>query len=269
MNKSILSLTILSSLSFNAFSQDNSVPKFNQDFKVSAVIEPGCFLTAENINFGVLQMPIQDQSTQSNINIRCSKAANLELSIDYSNSSNSGTSSSYEVIGTLNHTRDFSYTNYKIYVDGQPLSNNVRDFMCSAFRPNDGRNYIGGGREYVDSKELANILQSSLGYQSNLGLCSLGSNSNMSFNTSFLDNFFGTSGSGVLVGLSSNEQIKYFLEKPTDNSKIWNSNNKYQLVGTGDNQVIPMKANIKRADNPTYRMTPDTYQSTLTVVLTY
>ena len=44
----------------SAFAQGVSFPNANQDFKVSAVVDSGCFLTAENINFGVLMMPLID-----------------------------------------------------------------------------------------------------------------------------------------------------------------------------------------------------------------
>ena len=76
-------------------------------------------------------------------------------------------------------------------------------------------------------------------------------------------------GSGVLKGISSGEQIKFFIEKPTEANQIWSKNNSYSIASTGETQTIPMKANIKRADNATHRLTPDTYQSTLTVVLNY
>lgn len=73
MKRSILSLAVFSSLSMSAFAQNTSTPKFNSDIEVKAVVDAGCFLTAENINFGVLQMPLQDQSASSNIQIKCSK----------------------------------------------------------------------------------------------------------------------------------------------------------------------------------------------------
>lgn len=57
------------------FSQENS------SIDVSAKVEPGCFLDAEDINFGVLQMPLIDSAAQSNIKIKCSKDTNLMFHI--------------------------------------------------------------------------------------------------------------------------------------------------------------------------------------------
>ena len=89
MKTNILILAVLSSLSTGTFAQSSS-PQSNSDIEVTAVVEAGCYLTADNINFGILQIPINDQSASSQMRIHCSKNAILDISLTYGDSSSSG-----------------------------------------------------------------------------------------------------------------------------------------------------------------------------------
>lgn len=72
MKKRILSLAILDSLSVGAYAQGNTI--FSRiKHKVTAVVDSGCDLTVENINYSILTMPLSDNTAQENMNIKCSK----------------------------------------------------------------------------------------------------------------------------------------------------------------------------------------------------
>jgi hypothetical protein len=45
---------------------------------------------------------------------------------------------------------------------------------------------------------------------------------------------------------------------------IWNS-----FITTGNEQLIPFKANINKLNNPTHRLAPYTYEEISTITVTY
>ena len=250
MKKNILALAVLSSLSTGAFAQD---PR-NNDIKVTADIHAGCDLTADNINFGVLMMPLSDSTAQANMNVKCSKGANLQLAIAYNSQGQVSSGGNYTVQYA---NSDSYYEQVKVYKDGNGISKSSADITCQSSEPN---------KVYIYTTEFQTLLNASSTMrwiQDEWGICS-GSRANY-------DNIITAIGGisrGALSGLSSSETINYFLTVPNTNS-AWGGNTQYELLATGIEQTIPMKANIKRSDNATHRLTPDTYQSTLTVVLTY
>ncbi len=235
------------------FSQENS------SIDVSAKVEPGCFLDAEDINFGVLQMPLIDSAAQSNIKIKCSKDTNLMFHIEYGAGDSNYT---YQVarnnILSPSLGGGLPFESIKIMNNGIQLSSISWDMECWAAYP---------GKVYFNTYEAAELFgytgQIQMYIDDNQGLCT----NSGSFVDSSLNSL--NSGSGILSGLVSNEKIAYAIQSPTDSSKIWNRTNKYSLVSDGQEQVVQMKAKINKSENPTHRMTPDTYQSTVTVVLNY
>lgn len=251
MNKKILTLAILGSLSTGSFAQD---PR-NSDIKVTAKIDPGCFIEAENINFGVLMMPLTDNRAQSNITVKCSKDTQMSLSILYGNVSNSsGTNSRY----TINQV---SSVLSKIYLDGQPISKSNDDIYCASWMGSGSS--VGHGGVAFSNEALPLFENAKSGWQNDLwGICSPNGVNNSYVIKSQIE-------IGALKGLVNNEVIKYSLELPNQSSTIWDSNNKYYVKASGEQQTIPMKANIKKTENPTHRLSPDNYQDTLTVVLNY
>lgn len=255
MKINIITASILSTLSLSVSAQDTSTPKFNSDLEVKAVIDAGCFLTAENINFGVLQMPLSDQSSSSNIKIHCSKNTNLKISITYGDHISSNNQSTYSV-------ENISNSVVNIY------ENNVYLGRISCMGDNSFVIYNSAG-DY-GNPQLANIL--GLAPEAHTGGIYHGTcYSKGTFNLENFNNRISSMVStfGKLTGLSSNENIIYSLSNPNNSSNSWSALNTYNIIADGLEQIVPMKANIKRSDNGTHRMTPDTYQSTLTVVLTY
>lgn len=245
MKNKFLTLAILSSISTGLFAQD---PR-NSDIKITAKIDAGCYLTAENINFGVLQMPLSDSISQSNMKIHCSKNANLDISLLYGESTSTGGTYTVQIHKPGDNT-------WHIFENGTQ----VGSIACSKAES--------GANVYYHTDAVRDLVGSSNPISQWVpdtdNLCTLSEYSELK-----IDRITSLGSSGILSGLVSGEKIQYFIEKPSSNSQIWSKNNSYKIIASGDEQNIIMKANIKRLDNPTYRMTPDTYQSTLTVVLSY
>lgn len=242
MKNKIITLTILSSLSLSVCAQNSNT----SNIEVSADVNAGCNLTAGDINFGILMMPLTNQSSQSNLNIKCSNNAAYEISIAFGQSSSSG--------GDITILPQYKKSVY--LGDRVVLSDNIM-YECRKTELNKVHFWGAAdanklGINWIDNWNIDTV-----------GLC----NSDGTANTVTLGNL-GYGSSGFLTGISSGENIIYSLEHPT-NSNPWTGANKYESVGNGEEQVVAMKANIKSADNPKHRMTPDIYQSTLTVSLIY
>ena len=225
---------------------------------VSANVDPGCFLSAENINFGVLNTPITNQSAQGNMKVHCSKDAILNIDIQYGGKYGGVGAGAYTGVTKLNyHGNDVFSQDVKIYLNNEPISNNSYDFNCRTNFP---------GKIHIYS-EAAKIMYGSntMFWQNDPNnLCDSGS-----MNMTTLNNW-GAFDYAMLSGAANGEEIRYNLEMPNDSSKVWSKGlNTYNIVATGVEENILMKANIKSINNPTYRMTPDSYSDTLTAIITY
>ena len=247
-------------LSINALAQESSTPKFNKDIEITATVEPGCFLEADDLSFGVLMTPITDQSTQGNIKIHCSKGANVNIQVSYDNQLSGGTSN-YTYVDNR-QTDQHEGFNIFIFKDG------VRIGGIKCHKDGSFNHLTVNGLISKPSQEMVDLY----GFNPNTtsgrfedNVCLKGARLN---ETTFNEKANIYAQYGELIGVSKGEKIIFTLSNPKDNT-VWTLNNNYETLSTGISQTIPMKANIKRSDNPTYRMTPDNYQSTLTVVLNY
>lgn len=251
MNKKITSLILLPIISLGA--QAQVVSEKNENIEIKAVINPGCFLNADDINFGILSMPITNQSASSNMRVLCSKNTDLSIEIVYG-ASTSGGQTSGTFTAVLKNSNAANH--YKINKDGVAYTKWNTDVSCS---PTLGMQ--------VYSQEIANLYNVTYvagAWQPDVANICSGKN----INTSTLASL-GIPSQGKLTGLSNGEQIAFSIEVPNNSTQVWNSTNKYPIITTGIEQSIPMKANIKSSENPTHRMSPDIYQSILTVVVTY
>lgn len=255
--KKITAITIaIIFASTTSFAQD---PR-NSDIKVNAKVDAGCFLDAENINFGVLQMPLQDQTASANMRLHCSKGSPLSISIRYGNLSTSGNLLTGITFADWVNTNGKEHDWQKVYKDGKAISSQSFDLYCHQAKPNEI------GINSVEMAKFINLNKTEAGttwIQDTAGVCTSGSKINKTQAIVFMSGIVDV---GSLKGMGGYEQINFYLEKPQTTNK-WSSD--YLITSTGVEQVVPMKASIKRADNVTHRMTPDTYQSVLTVVLTY
>jgi spore coat protein U-like protein len=237
-------LFMLPILQVNSFAQ---TPQMNSDIQINAKIEAGCFLTADNINFGILSMPITNTTAISAMNVKCSTGAPLSIDIYHGNvGESSNITSSRYTTGSHGATHDI----YK---------NNVQIAFIAC--------YDNGTIEFhkYTAGSLGNINpQLNQPFSDQYSICS-GRNVNQD-----TLNSYGTPQNGSLKGLSNGETIKYNILVPNDNSKIWlNGINTYKTTGTGTDLSIPLKAEIKSSNNPIHRLSPDMYQDTLTVQLNY
>lgn len=225
----------------------------NNDIKVQAVIESGCYLTANNINFGTLIMPLSNQAASSNMNIKCSKNAPYDIQIGYGTNVSINTSNG-------NYTSQINFDNgraqaMKIYQNGAPISTSTYDLECNH-------------NLYINQVHFHNLVTAQLFGYTNIGwqpsddLCiNRGAKINANW-TSFING----GQIGALVGLSNGEKIAFEILNP--NNQNW-ADNKHSAIGSGEDQTITMKAQINKDSSPTHRLSADNYQSSVTVQLSY
>ena len=217
------------------------------DLEVKAIVDAGCFLTANDINFGTLQMPLSNQNSSSDMKIKCSNNASYNIQINY------GANAQAISIYTFEYTVSFGNTNSgKLYKDGVPISTSKFDVTCSL---------SSNGANFATAEAAALFNVSKLGsYVPVNGLCH-----GRIIQQKALDQLSGNS-IGFLSGLSSGEKIAFEILNP--NNQNW-AYNKYSAIANGTEQNIPLKAQIKKENSPTHRLSADTYQSNVTVQLTY
>lgn len=245
MKRNIL-FSVLSLFSVASFAQSSN-PQSNSDLEVTAVVEAGCDLSAENINFGVLMMPLSDQSAQSKLAVKCSKNAPYNIGVAFSDTDISG-SSEIRIVP--------QYNGYHYIGDRVVLSNTY--FECNSS--------MNGQVHFWTQEDMASLGLTWTGINWNPDTLSLCNNDGTVNQTTLSSLGYGSA--GILKGMSAGEQIVYTISHPTDGT-TWNLSNTFSSNGNGDIQNIVLKANIAKNGNPTHRMTPDTYQSTLTVKLIY
>lgn len=248
-----ISMSILLALGANVQAQNTD------EIKVSADIQAGCNLNAENINFGVLQMPITNQSAQSYINIQCSNNTSLSLSISYGSSSNIQSGDSYTVVKVSGTDR---YQDAKVYKNGVAISNQYYDYYCNNTFNNDTNNGVA-----FYSTEILSLLNTNkqLGFKviDEWNLCQ----NSGEINYSGITNIGGIT-TGKLIGIKSGDVIEYLLKKPNSNDN-WTTSKPYSFISNANEQKILMQAHIDSSNNKSYRMTADNYSGVMNVILTY
>lgn len=79
---------------------------------------------------------------------------------------------------------------------------------------------------------------------------------------------YNTGGYGSMKGASKGDSISYKIKNPSDNSKDWNTTNKYNGIGIGAIQNIPVVAEIIPSQTTAFPA-PDMYTDTVTAYLNF
>ncbi len=200
MKKTIIKIITMPLLGL--FLGANAQATNNETIVINAIVDAGCFLTANNINFGSLQMPLINQSASSEMSVKCSNNAPYQIKIGYGDTV-TGSSDTYTYTVNSGLASIYTYQQIKLYKDNVPISTETLDIECSGVNPNS---------VYFYTIQAAQIYgYNSTGcYNDNQNICT----SNNTFNTSSLANLGGSIGS--LTGLSNGEQIAFEILNPSN-----------------------------------------------------
>lgn len=260
----MLAITLISS---SAFAQNT-----NKDFKTTAKIEKFCKIEAEDINFGVVSLPLSSQGTSSYMQVLCSKSTAYSINLSYGGDYGKG-GENYAVFTTKqtysSAVNGIRSSEYKLYKNGVPVSgtSTVDDFIC------DGRG--GSLGLYITSKPAATLFGLSTGWQRDTkGICATDSKGNASgyVNTSYITSLGGlpSYAYGVMNGAMKGDKLAYKITVPGDASKVWNQGqNTYANVGNGELQQFEMNAQIVPDKSSSKYVAQDSYLDTVVATLTY
>lgn len=239
------------------FSQETS------SIDVSAKVDAGCFLEANNINFGTVFAPLSAQAVSSNINVLCSKNANVKIDLIYGGANGvapvQGVVVGSDVYTLHSHrsgdiilakngvqmTGDGSY-NIRCSSSGVFFDKKIEPFLQAI-----GYNLTYTGNWIKDTKGVCNTNQGS-------------------YTSTFLSQIGGVVTTyGKMLG-GNNEILAYNISLPNDNSKVWITGlNAYSLLTTGTSQEIPINAKLIPANSSGSFMSAGSYSDILTVSMQY
>lgn len=264
MNKKII-ISLISLLTcgiVSAFNQTN-------DLKSTANIESVCNLTVNNINFGLISLPLTSQIQNSEMNIKCNNITAYTVSLAYGGIYGQPSYTDYFV--SLSSYSN-SYNSYGVYNKSGAL---LGSFSCG---------YSGNltGKIMFGNTTVANLY----GYSTSGIQVDTKQNTCVSNNTQAGTYPVGWSGAwnkpgkyllenggysyGVMNGLVKGDSLSYSVMLPGDNSKVWNSGvNTYKAVGNGSNQILPINTKIVPEKSSSKYPAPDIYLDNITVVVSY
>ncbi len=200
MKKTIIKIITMPLLGL--FLGANAQATNNETIEINAIVDAGCFLTANNINFGSLQMPLINQSASSEMSVKCSNNAPYQIKIGYGNTV-TGSSDTYTYQFTDGYANGDSYQLVKLYKDNVPISTETLDIECSGVNPNSVYFYT------IQAAQIYGF--NNAGWNDIPDVCT----SNNTFNTSSLANL-GRSSIGELTGVSNGEKIAFEILNPSN-----------------------------------------------------
>lgn len=291
-NKKIIVASLLAMVGSSAFAQSSS----KGDFEASASIESFCQINANDINFGVVILPLTAQSANAQMNVLCSNntpyKVDLEYGGNYVGQSSIGTSDVQGVTATMSYKRkdeleqkDGRYqAGYRLFKDGAPIgqgkpltnpSYDTMDFHLFDDGINSGDFYCTTnriGQIFFYTTEAAKLVNNTTAINTWLtdknGLCDTGR-----LNQSNFVKLFGggsPSDKGLMIGTFKGDKLAYQITLPGDSSKPWIAGvNSYTSTGVGSNQVIDMNAKIVPSASSSSYIAADTYLDTVIATVSY
>lgn len=251
INKIVSSLFFIIGFS-TAIAQNNK----QQTFETNAHIEKFCKIETNDVNFGLISLPLTAQSANSQINILCSNQTQYSINLAYGGVYGSGSGS---------NTGRYFKINRVYYPSGSSIdridyemfnteNKKVAEFQC--------HNGALKGITLTAGYTMAS-LPKCIGYKIEGWTGDLKSG--------VTDYLGGNAYSyGVMKGILKGDDLAYSISIPNDNSKVWNNGNyAYNATGTGNNQPISINAKIVPNNSSSKYIAADSYLDTVTATISY
>lgn len=247
MKKILLSMLVFATASASA-------NELTDNLTTTAKIENFCSISANDLNFGVVNLPLTAQSANSTMNVLCNNNTSYTIDLAYGGIYGSG---------SINGGK-----NYKLTFMGTGSAG-------SSYNIEENNKYIG----YISCYDNNNVGFSSVAIANLYGYstkdrqpdpndaCSP-TYSHMPSKVSF------TIGQpydyGVMNGSFKNDKLAYSISLPDDSSKVWNAGNySYSSKGIGSNQEIAINASLIPDKSSSKYIAQDTYLDTVTATISY
>lgn len=225
------------------------------NFDTTANIESFCKIQANNINFGVLNLPLTSQNTTSNMKILCSNNLPYTIDILFSKSSSGGTSTDEYFI--KEPTRVGYANNYQITKNGKSFGG----FEC-----HDNGNFKLGINllPFFNTNDIQ--YKTSTWYNDIYGIC----NKNELVRNVLLDKLNALSTERFMLGLNKKDNISYQIQLPYDSTKEWGKGvNSFSSIGNGTEQHLSFDIQIKPEKSSSLYVAEDFYQDSVIAEISY
>jgi spore coat protein U-like protein len=208
--------------------------------KATATLAATCTISVQNVNFGIVSLPIGAQSASSNMTVQCSKSAPYTVALAYGG----------------------------IYGQGSPVTSYwVHEGCPQACMTNWNWYYqYNTSGQFISQQQFQNVLTNGSLDLSKINIP--GATWNATTQTYQVK---GTAyGYGKMIGAAKGDNIAYYIQVPNNSSAIWNAgNSNYQSAGTGANQTIPVVATLVPGQTTNSYPTADTYLDVVTATISY
>lgn len=252
-----------------------------------------CLINANDINFGVVSLPLSQQSSSSEMKIRCSNKVAYKVDLTYGGKY--FTPGSVNTDGIVSYKQSYHVENeagvrygYRLFKNDNPLSMGdviTQDGLTTALNLGFTVNELGDmnyGDIYCNStlpgkigyrtSEAATLLnlepnKKNTWITDSSGFCSGGR-----INKSVFVSKFGNVNLeiGLMKGAVKGDRLAYKITLPSDSSKVWSKGvNAYNATGTGVEQNVIINSIILPASSSSLYVSQDVYLDNVTAEISY
>jgi spore coat protein U-like protein len=213
--------------------------------QATATLSSSCTLSAQNLSFGNLVLPLSAQSASTSMSVLCSKNHSYTVALAYGGVYGQGTGdgSYWEVIGcSTQHVSGIT----------PPACGN---YYIWWYEFNAAGTQIGSSQLYWPTNQAPTGVTGYSGTTTPLGTkFQLGSGYSY----------------GLMTGVAKGDHVAYSIQVPGNSAEVWNAGNySYTATGTGATQSIPVTGKIVPAQSGSNYPTPDMYMDTVTTTVSF
>lgn len=250
MNK-FMQLNFLGIAFFTVIISHANEHNVNKSFNSTAKIENICNLEVQDINFGVISLPLTTQSANSEMNILCTNNTAYEIKIKYNNKS--GDVPGLKITRAGDGVPQGNGPEYNVYIDEKKVG-----IMACGWSY---KNYY-KGKVIFSSKAVADLFGSTV-----YGSASQGKWHTDTYGACTLETIPGPNykslvnaiSNGAMLGLNKGDKLAYQILLPGTNDTWGTGNDTFKSIGTGSQVSITLNARIMPENSSSLYVAQDTY----------
>lgn len=206
--------------------------------QTTATLSSSCTITAQNLNFGNLVLPLSAQSTSANMSVLCSKNHAYTIGLAYGGVYGQGTTTG----NSWNIQQSGGTYNIFYYKNGTFLTG-------------------------IDGRTCAQVLSWS---ESVVGTANDVAQTGWTCGATGTFAVTSAYGYGKMIGVANGDNIAYSIQVPGQPAQIWNAGeSSYSATGTGASQTIPVVGTIVPSQSGSNYPPPDSYMDTVTATINF
>jgi spore coat protein U-like protein len=204
--------------------------------QATATVSSSCTISAQNLNFGNLVLPLSAQSASTSMSVLCSKNHAYTIALAYGGVYGQGSANgnSWTVTGSNGSYNIYYYQNGN-FVTG------ITGRTCD---------------------QVLSWSQAAVGSTNDVAQTgwTCGSTGSFAVTSAY--------GYGKMIGVAKGDNVAYSIQVPNQPSQIWNAGeSSYSATGTGATQTIPVVGTIVPSQSGSSYPTPDMYMDTVTATV--